>query len=66
MIMLLSHLVELLIYFGMLFKNPPDGKSKANPMLAVVVVFVIAAVAVTIYVNNPKPLPVVKEKSIQA
>ena len=52
--MLLAHLVELLINFGMLFKNPPDGKSKANPILAVVVVLLIAAIAVTIYVNNPK------------
>jgi hypothetical protein len=54
MIMLLAHLVELLINFGMLFKTPADHKSKANPILAVVVVLLIAAVAATIYVNNPK------------
>lgn len=64
--MLLAHLVELLIYFGMLFKQPADQKSKASPFLAVVVVLLLTAVAVTIYLNNPKPLPVVKETSIQA
>ncbi len=66
MLMLLAHLVELLIYFGMLFKTPADKSSKASPKLALVVVLLLIAVAVTIYVNNPKPLPVVKETSIQA
>ncbi|RZL16840.1 MAG: hypothetical protein EOO89_10950 [Pedobacter sp.] len=64
--MLLAHLVELLIYFGMLFKTPADQSSKASPKLALVIVLLLAAVAVIIYVNNPKPLPVVKETAIQA
>jgi hypothetical protein len=54
MIMLLAHLVELLINFGMLFKTPADQKSKASPILAVVIVLVLVTVGITIYVNNPK------------
>lgn len=64
--MLLAHLVELLINFGMLFKEPAGENSKASPKLAVVIVLLLAAVAVTIYVNNPKPLPLVREATFHS
>ena len=62
---LLYIVLELLFYFVTRMKPPEKVNAKSNAPLAAVVVFVLIAVSVTIYFNNPKPPAVETVASFQ-